>query len=55
MLAKSWTTLEETVGVLRAYERAGTQYVIVKILDAADLDPVHLFAREVMLPAFEAR
>jgi hypothetical protein len=25
---------EETVATLRAYERAGTQYVIVKILDA---------------------
>ena len=42
----------ETVATLRAYEAAGTQYVIVKILDAADLDPVRLFARRVM-PAFE--
>ena len=52
--AFSVDTPEETVEVLRAYERAGTQYVIVKILDAADLDPVRLFAREV-IPAFEGR
>ena len=50
--AFSVDTPEETVEVLQAYERAGTQYVIVKILDAADLAPVRLFAREVM-PAFE--
>jgi alkanesulfonate monooxygenase SsuD/methylene tetrahydromethanopterin reductase-like flavin-dependent oxidoreductase (luciferase family) len=51
--AFSVDTPEETVEMLRAYERAGTQYVIVKILDA-DLDPVSLFAREVM-PAFGGR
>jgi hypothetical protein len=33
---------------------AGSQYVIVKGLDAADLDPVRLFAEEVM-PAFCGR
>jgi hypothetical protein len=33
---------------------AGSQYVIVKGLDAADLDPVRLFAEEVM-PAFRGR
>jgi hypothetical protein len=47
-------TSEETIAALRAYERAGTQYVIVKVLDAAELDPVRLFAREVM-PAFDVR
>lgn len=47
-------TPEETIAALRAYEKAGTQYVIVKILDAAELDPVRLFAREVM-PAFDGR
>jgi hypothetical protein len=47
-------TLEETIAALRAYEKAGTQYVIVKILDAAELDPVRLFAREVM-PTFDGR
>jgi len=52
--AFSIDTLEETVATLQAYERAGTQYVIVKILDAADLAPIRLFAREVM-PAFEGR
>jgi hypothetical protein len=52
--AYSIDTPEETVAALQAYERAGTQYVIVKILDAADLAPVRLFAREVM-PAFEGR
>ena len=52
--AFSVDTPEETVEALRAYERAGTQYVIVKILDAADLAPVRLFAREVM-PAFGPR
>ena len=49
--AFSVDTPEETVAALQAYERAGTQYVIVKILDADDLAPVRLFAREVM-PAF---
>lgn len=52
--AFSVDTPGETVAALRAYERAGTQYVIVKILDAAELAPVRLFAREVM-PAFEGR
>ena len=47
-------TPEETIAALRAYEKAGTQYVIVKILDAAELDPVRLFAREVM-PTFDGR
>ena len=44
----------ETLATLRAYEAAGTQCVIVKILDAADLDPVRPFAREVM-PAFDGK
>ena len=52
--AFSVDTPKETVAPLQAYERAGTQYVIVKILDAADLAPVRLFAREVM-PSFEGR
>jgi alkanesulfonate monooxygenase SsuD/methylene tetrahydromethanopterin reductase-like flavin-dependent oxidoreductase (luciferase family) len=52
--AFSIDTPEETVAALQAYETAGTQYVIVKILDTADLTPVRLFAREVM-PAFEGR
>jgi alkanesulfonate monooxygenase SsuD/methylene tetrahydromethanopterin reductase-like flavin-dependent oxidoreductase (luciferase family) len=52
--AFSVDTPEETVAALQAYERVGTQYVIVKILDAADLDPVRLFAREVM-PAFHGQ
>jgi F420-dependent oxidoreductase-like protein len=52
--AFSVDTPEETVAALQAYERAGTQYVIVKILDAADLAPVRLFAREVMT-AFASR
>jgi hypothetical protein len=47
-------TLEETIAELRAYEKAGTQYVIVKILDAAELDPVRLLARELM-PTFDSR
>lgn len=50
--AFSVDTPEETIAALQAYERAGTQYVIVKLLDAAELDPVRLFAREVM-PAFD--
>lgn len=52
--AFSVETPEETLATLRAYEAAGTQCVIVKILDAADLDPVRLFAREVM-PAFDGK
>ena len=52
--AFSIDTPEEAVAALQAYERAGTQYVIVKILGAADLTPVRLFARKVM-PAFEGR
>jgi hypothetical protein len=52
--AFSVDTPQETIAALQAYETAGTQYVIVKILDAADLAPVRLFAREVM-PAFEGR
>jgi len=49
--AFSVDTPEEAIGGIRAFEEAGAQYAIVKILDAADLDPVRLFAREVM-PAF---
>ena len=33
---------------------AGSQYAILKVLDAADLDPVRLFAEEVMA-AFRRR
>jgi hypothetical protein len=47
-------TPEEYVGALRAFEAAGAQYAIVKILDAADLEPVRLFAEEVM-PVFRDR
>ena len=52
--AFSVQTPEEIVAALRSYREAGTQYVIVKILDAADLDPIRLFAQEVM-PALEGR
>lgn len=52
--AFSVDTPEEYVGALRAFEAAGAQYAIVKILDAADLEPVRLFAEEVM-PAFRDR
>ncbi|MGH3145057.1 MAG: TIGR03560 family F420-dependent LLM class oxidoreductase [Rubrobacter sp.] len=41
-------TPAEAVAELEEYEAAGAQYAIVKILDAADLDPVRLFAEEVM-------
>jgi F420-dependent oxidoreductase-like protein len=49
--AFSVDTPEEAIAGIRAFEAAGAQYAIVKILDAADLDPVRLFAEEVM-PAF---
>ena len=39
---------EEAVAELERYEAAGAQYAIVKILDAAYLDPVRHFAEEVM-------
>lgn len=52
--AFSVDTPEEYVGALRAFEAAGAQYAIVKILDAADLEPVRLFAEEVM-PVFRDR
>jgi F420-dependent oxidoreductase-like protein len=51
--AFSIDTPEETVGMLKAYEAAGAQYAIVKLLDAGDLAPVRLFA-ETVLPAFAA-
>ncbi|MBA2712995.1 MAG: LLM class flavin-dependent oxidoreductase, partial [Rubrobacteraceae bacterium] len=41
-------TPEEAVAELEEYEAAGAQYTIVKILDAADLDPVRHLAGEVM-------
>jgi alkanesulfonate monooxygenase SsuD/methylene tetrahydromethanopterin reductase-like flavin-dependent oxidoreductase (luciferase family) len=44
-------TAEETIEILRRYEDVGTQYVIVKLLNASDLNPVRHFAEEV-LPAF---
>jgi len=46
--AFSVQTPEEAVSELEEYDAAGAQYALVKILDAADLDPVRLFAREVM-------
>lgn len=49
--AFSVDTPGETVAVLRAYEEAGAQYAIVKLLDADEPEPVRLFAAEVM-PAF---
>jgi len=42
-------TPEEAVAELEEYEAAGAQYAIVKILDAADLDPVRHFAEDVMV------
>ena len=47
--AFSVDTPEEAVAELKEYEAAGAQYAIVKILDAADLDPVRLYAEEVMV------
>ncbi len=44
-------TPDEMIAALREYAEAGTQYTIVKILDAGDLEPVRAFARTV-LPAF---
>lgn len=44
-------TPETTINLLREYEAVGTQYVIVKILDAVDIEPVRMFA-ETVLPAF---
>ena len=49
--AFSIDTPEVAVAGIRAFEAAGAQYAIVKILDTADLDPKRLFAEEVM-PAF---
>jgi alkanesulfonate monooxygenase SsuD/methylene tetrahydromethanopterin reductase-like flavin-dependent oxidoreductase (luciferase family) len=46
--AFSVDTPEEAVAELEEYEAAGAQYAIVKILDAANLDPVRYFAEEVM-------
>jgi F420-dependent oxidoreductase-like protein len=44
-------TPDEAVSELRRYEAIGTEYVIVKILDAADLSPVQRFAEEIF-PTF---
>lgn len=60
--ALSVDTPGETVAEIKEYEAAGAQHAIVKILDAADLDPVRLFAEKVMSafperdrPAFSSR
>ncbi len=44
-------TAAEAIAQLRAYEAAGTDMAIVKLLDAADEEPVRVFA-ETVLPAF---
>ncbi len=41
-------TPEQTIEQLKRYEAVGTQLAIVKILDAADLEPVRLFAESVL-------
>lgn len=48
--AFSVDTPEEAVAALEEYETAGAQYAIVKLLDAADLDPLRYYAEEVMVP-----
>lgn len=52
--ALSIDTPAETIVQLKQHEAIGTQYAIVKILDAADLEPVRQFA-EVVFPAFVSR
>ena len=52
--AFSVDTPEEAIAGIEAFEAAGAQYAIIKILDAADLDPVRLFG-EGVLPAFRDR
>ena len=52
--AFSVDTPQEAVAELREYGAAGSQYAIVKILDAVDLGPVRLYAEEVMA-AFRGR
>lgn len=49
--AFSIDTIQETIQTLQEFAAVGTQYVIVKILDAGDLTPVRQFA-ETILPAF---
>lgn len=49
--AFSIDTAQETIHTFQEYAAVGTQYVIVKILDAGDLTPVREFA-ETILPAF---
>ena len=44
-------TTEELIANLRRYEAVGTQYVIIKILDADRLTPLRQFA-EIVMPAF---
>ncbi len=51
--AFSVDTPEETISLLKQDGAAGTQLAIVKILDAAELEPVRVFAESV-LPAFAA-
>ena len=49
--ALSIETPEETITRLRQHAAIGTHYAIVKLLDAADLEPVRQFAAEIF-PAF---